>query len=79
VLKLTKTYWKPLCFSNKWFFVTPKPEKPFIICDDVTKQVEIKQKGILTLQQQCKAYTTYVTLYAICTNSVNASQDYEIK
>jgi hypothetical protein len=27
VLKLTKTYWIPLSFSNQWLFVTQKPEK----------------------------------------------------
>jgi hypothetical protein len=30
----------------------------------------------LTLQQQCKAYTIYVTLYAISKNYVNISQDF---
>jgi hypothetical protein len=76
VLKLTKTYWIPLSFSNQWLFVTPRPEKLSVICDDTTEQVEIKQKGKLTLQQQCKAYTTYVTLYAISTNIVNVSHDF---
>ena len=76
VLRLTKTYWIPLSFSNQWLFVTPKPEKLSVICDDTTKQVEIRQKGKLTLQEQCKAYTTYVTLYAISTNIVNVSQDF---
>jgi hypothetical protein len=55
--------------------VTPKPEKLSVICDDITNRVERKQKGKLTLQQ-CKGYTTYVTLYAISTNIVNVSQDF---
>jgi hypothetical protein len=74
LLKL-KTYWIPLSLSNQWLFVTPNPEKLSVICD-VTKQVEIKQKGKLTLQQQRKDFTTYVTLYTVSTNIVNVSQDF---
>jgi hypothetical protein len=76
VMKITKAYWIPLSFSNQWLFVTPQPEKLSVICDDTTEQVEIKGKGKLTLRQQCKAYTTYVTLYAISTSTVNVSQDF---
>jgi hypothetical protein len=48
-LKLTKTYWILLSYSNQLLFVTPNSEKLSILWDDVTKQVEIKNKGKLTL------------------------------
>jgi hypothetical protein len=76
IIKLTSTYWIPLFLSNEWLFVSPRPEKLSVICDDITKQVEIQQRGKLILNQQCKAYTAYVTLYALSIPTVNISHDF---
>jgi hypothetical protein len=76
IMKLTKTYWIPLQMSNQWLYVAPEPEKLSVLCNTSVKQIDIKERGRLTLQSGCKAYTSYVTLYAMSTISKNISNDF---
>lgn len=76
VVKLLKTYWIPLRMSNQWLYVTPEPEVLSVLCNENVKQVDILKRGRLTLQPGCKAYTSYITLYAMSTTLRNISNDF---
>jgi hypothetical protein len=76
VIELVKTYWIPLFMSNQWLYVTPKSEKLSVLCGENAKQVDLTGRGKLTLHPGCKAYTSYVTLYAMSTNVKNISNDF---
>jgi hypothetical protein len=76
VTELVKTYWIPTFMSNQWLYVVPEFEKLSILCDESTKQVDLTGRGRLTLRPGCKAYTSYVTLYAMSTNIKNTSNDF---
>jgi hypothetical protein len=76
VTKLVKTYWIPLHMSNQWLYVAPEPEKLSVLCDANVLQIDLNGRGRLTLQPGCKAYTSYVTLYAMSTITRNISNDF---
>ena len=73
---LTKTLWIPLHLSNQWLYVSPKPETMTTLCGNENKKLIIEKKGKLTLNSNCKAFTTYVTLYAMTTKTTNNTEDY---
>jgi hypothetical protein len=62
--------------SNQWLYVAPEPEKLSVLCNENVKQVDVRKRGKLTLQPGCKAYTSYVTLYAMSTTLRNISNDF---
>jgi hypothetical protein len=76
VLKLEITYWIPLHMNNQWLYVAPRPEKLSTLCNENVRQIGLSGRGRLTLQPGCKAYTSYVTLYAMSTTVKNISTDF---
>jgi hypothetical protein len=76
VTKLERTYWIPLHMCNQWLYVAPKPEKLSALCNENVRQIDLRGRGRLTLQPGCKAYTSYVTLYAMSTTVKNISNDF---
>ena len=54
--------------------VAPKFERFSTVCDDKVKPVDIKDRGKLTLQPGCKAYSS--TLYAMTTITKNVSNGF---
>jgi hypothetical protein len=76
VLKLEKTYWIPLHMSNQWLYVAPRPEKLSTMYNENVRKIVLSGRGRLTVQPGCKAYTSYVTLYAMSTTVKNISNDF---
>jgi hypothetical protein len=76
VTKLVKTYWISLYMSNQWLYVVPEPEKLSVLCGANVHQIDLNGRGRLTLQPGCKAYTSYVTLYAMLIIIRNVSNDF---
>ena len=76
ITSLEKTFWIPLYLSNEWLFVAPKQDKITVLCGEKSNQVIIVNEGKLMLKQNCKAFSSYVTLYAITTVTTNVSTDF---
>jgi hypothetical protein len=75
-LKLSKTFWIPLHLSNQWLFVTPQTETFTVLCPQETTTLRLQNEGKLTLKPSCKAYSSYVTLYAMSTFTTNLTNNY---
>jgi hypothetical protein len=62
--------------SNQWLYIAPEPVKLSVLCGESVRQIDLNGRGNLMLQSGCKAYTSYVTLYAMSTIVRNISNDF---
>ena len=76
ITSLDKTFWIPLYLSNEWLFIAPKQDKITVLCGERSTHLNIEKEGKLALKQNCKAYSSYVTLYAMTTLSTNNTSDF---
>jgi hypothetical protein len=76
MLKLSKTYWIPLHMFNEWLFVAPEPETFTVLCPHDTTNMKLRNTGKLTLSNECKGYSPYVTLYAMSSTTSNVPGDF---
>ncbi|KAL6255638.1 hypothetical protein P5V15_012886 [Pogonomyrmex californicus] len=62
IMELQDTYWKALTTPGNWIYSTTEKEIVRLNCRHTTKQFEINNSGIISVQQGCKIRARMATM-----------------